>query len=601
MNKSDLILLAKEAIKPSDSGDIVDWLEANVYAIPDSPIPGPFRSDRTPWIAEALRIAADPETRMLSVLASIQSGKSLFARLFSCHVIANNPGPMMILQANDTEAKDFMLRYCRPLWKHCPPVQERMTEGDSDRSSIADFDRMMIYSRGIWNEANLQRLSLRYTIADECWLAPNGHLAELSARVTAFGWLGKRIFMSQGGNAGSEFHNLHEGTDCRDWNFKCPHCGFLQPWVWEQIRFPDTAKDTGSWDLKQVSEGTTYECVSCTKRLVDNNAVRLEANAGGQFIATKTASTKGHIGLHWNSLATMSWGELGVLMLKAKEISDAYGDEEPRRIFKQKRLALPWSEEGGTMITTPESGEYNLTDDWEGEAVINARGKVLDRDDEGAKGAIPFRTMGVDVQRGHFWVVVRRWGKMGHSRLKAFARVDTWQGVEDFAKLHGVHYAMVFVDSGDNTQEVYRESTKRQWKCARGSGNDDFASTDKNGVTVRRFYSEKQRILVPGLPNRCELVVWSNLAGKDLLHGLRSRRLHTYARDVTPDYIDQLNSEVRVKDKRTGKPMWIMPQGKKDNHAWDCELLCLLAAVRWGIVGKDSTETNLTSEEAPSN
>jgi hypothetical protein len=371
--------------------------------------------------------------------------------------------------------------------------------------------------------------------------------------------------------------------------------------VWEQIRFPEEAKATGSWDLKLVSEGTTYECVHCSKKLADNNAVRLEANAGGQFVATKTASTKGHIGLHWNSIATMSWGELGVLMLKAKEVSDTYGDEEPRRIFKQKRLALAWSEEGGTMITTPEAGEYKLDDDWAGEAVINARGKVLDREDEGAKGAIPFRTMGIDVQRGHFWVVVRRWGKMGHSRLKAFARIDTWQGLEEFAKLHGIHKAMVFVDSGDQQTDVFRESTKRGWKCARGSGNDDFASTGKDGITVRRFYSEKQRILVPGLTDRCELVVWSNLAGKDLLHGLRSRRLHTYAIDATADYIEQLNSEVRVKDKRTGKPMWIMPQGKKDNHAWDCELLCLLAAVRWGIVGRDSTETNLTTDEAVPN
>jgi hypothetical protein len=33
-------------------------------------------------------------------------------------------------------------------------------------------------------------------------MAPPGHLAELSARVTAFGWMGKRIFMSQGGKAG---------------------------------------------------------------------------------------------------------------------------------------------------------------------------------------------------------------------------------------------------------------------------------------------------------------------------------------------------------------------------------------------------------------
>jgi hypothetical protein len=88
-------------LKPSDSGDVVEWLEENVLAIPDSPMPGPFRSERTPWIAEALRIAADPETRMLTVLASIQSGKSLFARLFTCHIIANAPGPTAVFQSTD--------------------------------------------------------------------------------------------------------------------------------------------------------------------------------------------------------------------------------------------------------------------------------------------------------------------------------------------------------------------------------------------------------------------------------------------------------------------------------------------------------------------
>ena len=79
------------------------------------------------------------------------------------------------------------------------------------------------------------------------------------------------------------------------------------------------------------------------------------------------------------------------------------------------------------------------------------------------------------------------------------------------------------------------------------------------------------------------LISWSNLVGKDLLHGMRVKRLHTFPRNADPFYIEMMASEVRVKDKRTGKPMWIMPQGKKDNHAWDCELLCLLAAVRWGI------------------
>jgi hypothetical protein len=51
-----------------------------------------------------------------------------------------------------------------------------------------------------------------------------------------------------------------------------------------------------------------------------------------------------------------------------------------------------------------------------------------------------------------------------------------------------------------------------------------------------------------------------------------------------------------MKDKRTGKPQWILPAGKQDNHALDCELLALLAAVRWGVVGREVAETDLPSE-----
>ena len=594
MNRADLLRVGRDVLKPADSGDIVEWLEDNVLAIPDSPMPGPFRSERTPWIAEALRIAADPETKLLVILASIQSGKSLFARLFTCHIIANAPGPTAVFQSTDAEAKDFALRYMRPVWNNCPPVKSRISVDDMDRSTTTDFDRMTLYCRGLWNEANLQRLSLRYTIADECWMAPPGHLAELSARVTAFGWMGKRIFMSQGGRANQEIHQLHETTDQRDWNFRCGKCDALQPWVWEQVRFPDDAKLTGSWDLQKVSTGTTYECVGCQTRLPDNNATRIEANSRGCFVATTSAANSGHIGLHWNSLASMSWGELAVMMIKAKESAEMYGDEEARRQFKQKRLALSWAEEGGEIVNIAQAANYNCADDWDGESVITPKGRVVDR--EGApEGSFPFRTAGIDVQRGHFFGVIRRWSKTGHSRLKAFAKIDTWQDVEAFVKKHAVHPALVMVDSGDSAQDVYRQTAMRGWKCAKGSGNEDFSVTTKDGKTTRRFYSDKQTIMVPGLQTRAVLVVWSNLAGKDLMHGLRSRKVFTYALDAGQDYVDQMNAEVRVKDRRTGKPQWILPQGKKDNHAFDCELLGLLAAVRWGIVGKETTETDLPS------
>jgi hypothetical protein len=117
--------------------------------------------------------------------------------------------------------------------------------------------------------------------------------------------------------------------------------------------------------------------------------------------------------------------------------------------------------------------------------------------------------------------------------------------------------------------------------------------------TTKRFYSDKQLIFVPGQQRRCEMIVWSNLATKDLLAGLQKRRLHSYARNVPDDYVAQLTSEVRVRDSRSGKAHWILPAGKASgNHAWDCACMGVILAVRWGIIGRDVTEAEQPQEQA---
>ena len=599
MSDRSLMAVGRDVLKVSDSGDIVEWCESNILAIPDSPMPGPYRANMTPWVGEALRIWADPETRLVSVLASIQSGKTLLARLATCHIAGRAPGPTLILQDTDPNAKDFNLTALRPLWDNCPPVKAKLLP-EFERSSTIQFQDMTCWVLGAWNEKNLQRRAIRYLIGDEIWQWPREALAEASARVTAFGWMGKRLFLSQGGTEGDSFDVLHRSTDQRDWNMVCPECSALQPWIWEQVRFPEDAKGTAGWDKARVAAGTTYECAKCQARLPDTQGTRMNANdpaRGACFVATAPAAKAGHVGLHWNSLAAMSWGELGVMMLEAKEASDTYADEAPRRIFKQKRLAMPWAEEGGSMITDVKASDYRLADGWDGEAWVSAAGgraKVHDSRPDG-EGAIPLRTMGVDVQQKgglHFWAVVRSWSAKGESRLRWFGRLETWQDVEALAVSQGVHQAMVMVDSGDSTQMVYAECARRNWKVSKGSGQPDFSI----GQGRRRFYSEPSMVIVPGQRNRARLISFSNLAIKDILHGLRTRRLHTFPTDVDPDYIAQMDSEVRVKDRRTGKPLWILPQGKEHNHALDCEALAALVAIRWGVVGRDAAEPDTETE-----
>jgi hypothetical protein len=106
-------------------------------------------------------------------------------------------------------------------------------------------------------------------------------------------------------------------------------------------------------------------------------------------------------------------------------------------------------------------------------------------------------------------------------------------------------------------------------------------------------------VFVPGERNRAEMIVWGNLPTKDLLSALQKRRMHTFARNVGPDYIAQLTSEVRVKDSRSGKPQWILPSTKTcGNHSWDCALMGLILAVRWGIIGREATDSVAPAEKS---
>jgi len=85
--------------------------------------------------------------RLVTVLASIQSGKTLLARLLSCHIAGRAPGPTLILQDNDQNARDFNLTALRPLWDNCPSVKERLVP-EMDRSSTIQFQGMTAWVLG---------------------------------------------------------------------------------------------------------------------------------------------------------------------------------------------------------------------------------------------------------------------------------------------------------------------------------------------------------------------------------------------------------------------------------------------------------------------
>ena len=555
------------------------WCEENVKNIPYSPIPGHFKSANSPWVREAMEAMSDPDIRLVSIVAPVQSSKTISAELCLCYIIANFPGPCLWLSQTDADAKDQAEARLHKLFSECDAVKKLFPADRHKKKTQTVFfsNGMTLWVLGAHAKSNLQSRSIRWLIGDETWQWPNGHMQQAEARVTAFGWLGKCIFLSQGGTENDDTHRKFETTDMREWEFKCPKCGKYQPYKWSNIEWDKNYRDgEGRMDFAKVRSSVRLVCEFCKHEIADSDANRKLLNSSAKFVPQNPNAPTTKAGFHWNSLASMSWGELAEMYLRAKE-SGRRGDMEDLKNFYQKRLALPWGdlEEDFTLDISP-SG-YRMGDDWESEGAVGAKGAVLPPPHEN-KNRVRLRFLTVDVQMDHFYAVVRSWACDASSRLVYCAKLQTWEDVEILQNRFGVFPQLVFVDAGYSTFEVYRNCAKHNWTALMGDGRRDFPHR-VNGKITQRFYSTARHPLVSD--RKCRMHYWSNLGIKDTLARLRSNQnpdegsTWEVPSDVPEEYLKMLDSEQRVKKGNS----WEWRQiGKRPNHYWDCEAMQVCAA-----------------------
>lgn len=588
----------RSIFSPEEADDIVEWLELYVQSIPYSPIPGAFRIKHTPWIAEPLRACVDPENKLVALLGPVQAGKSTIIELLTCYIIAKMSGPTLCLQDNDPNARDWYDSRLRELWKNCPPVMSKYNDSKS-RVQNSVFDRMRLYTLGAHNKRNLQRRSIRWCIGDEVWQWPKGHIKQARSRVEFFGWLGKCVFASQGGVEGDEWTDLWNSTNRKEWTFKCSDCGTRQPFVWEQVVFPDNYKNANGYDYKAIEEGCTYRCCNCSKTYADNAGSRAEMNETGEYVVMNGNATSGYVGYHWNALAVRSWGGLAVDVTKAKETSLLFANDEPRKLFKQQQLALPWSDDPDEFDLNAKAGDYKMESDWDDEGVLYQQ--MLYQGEKGKemllKGGCRLRMMGIDVQQNGFYYVIRQYAVDGRSRLFKWGFVSTFEELMRLQVKSEVHPTMVCIDSGFRTDDVYRFSAEFGYTATKGSAQTEFPwRVIRGGKTVVEYrpYKPPARI---NFGKRGRLILFSNLALKDTLTRLRKSGHHSYSIDAGEEYDKQMTSEVRTK-LQNGKAEWRVINNRA-NHIFDCEVMCLVPAMMLKIIGRRPAKS-LTEESIDS-
>ena len=583
-----------QAWRPPDRSPPWVWAQNHIQSIPYSPVPGRFRIENSPFIREPLETITDPAVRQVCIIASVQSAKTTASELSLCYVIANLPGPALWLNETDDDAKDQSESRLQKLFEECEPVKALFPRDRHKRrnTTIHFANGMTLWVLGAHNKTNLQRRSIRWIFADECWAYPQGHMAEAEARVTAFGWLGKCVWMSQGGEEGDDIDRKFETTDMREWTFQCPHCGTRQPWKWENVEWSKSARnDEGEWDYEQVRATASMHCASCNHYFDDSDKTRRELNATGRFVPQNTRASKENVGFHWNALATMSWGKLAELYLRAKTAARR-GDITLIQQFVQKRLAQPWREyEEDYKLEIVRSG-YRKGEGWEETAGVTPKGQIIAAPYEPSDVSTHLIILTVDVQMDHFFAVVRAWSANGSSRLVWNAKVLSWDEITVLQERFSIHPNLVFIDAGYSTYDVYRQCARRGWVALLGDRRPTYVHKTRQGKSVLRFYSPRRKV---SLGNRqcCFVHYFSNLNMKDALARLRRNQdpergpTWEVPDDIDDEYLAHMEGEQRV--KKNGNWFWEQI-GKRPQHLFDCEVMQICAAFMLKLVGRESPQ-----------
>ncbi|MFM7102678.1 MAG: phage terminase large subunit family protein, partial [Verrucomicrobiota bacterium] len=127
-------------------------------------MPGPWRSDSSPWVREPMEAFADNRVSEIAIQCSAQSSKTQTIMGLACWVVAEDPGPAMWVMAAKDEAKQFVRDRLGPTFTSCQPVADGLLAAES---SEFQFSSMPFYVVGAGSPSKLQSKPIRWLFLDE--------------------------------------------------------------------------------------------------------------------------------------------------------------------------------------------------------------------------------------------------------------------------------------------------------------------------------------------------------------------------------------------------------------------------------------------------
>lgn len=463
----------REVFKLRPKLPLSDWAEANITLSPEySNSTGPLMLFG--WQRGIFDAITAPEIETVVIMTSTQVVKSLAIMCAIAYWIAEDPGPILLVEPKKDSARDFSKRRLMPLTRDCAILKDRVSGSVHDGTNTIqskEFPGGNLLIVSARTPVDLAQHTIRYLVCDEIDKYDDdvggsierqgeGDPIDLAwERAMTFGSRRKRVLACSPTVAGlSRIGKAWDLSDQRRPWVPCPHCGVKQV-----LRFRDRTGYHVKWDsslARELQPATArYHCVSCDKPWTEqqrwtaaNHHVEWIADRPGGNVAGFWANHL-YVPPMWKTAASIT-----------RQFLEAKNDRQSLKTFINTVLAEEWIEEGEApekevLYARREAYPFGDT------AVVPQRGVFL--------------TAACDVQENppRLEVEVKAWGRnrenwsMGYWILQAFhengqelpvSSRELWDKLDELlqrewqhASGHRLPILAICIDTGRNPKPVY--------------------------------------------------------------------------------------------------------------------------------------------------
>lgn len=531
-----------DGLRPDPNLTVSEWAdEFRMLSNKASAEPGPWRTDRTPYLREIMDcMSSSSSVQKVVFMAGAQLGKTEGINNVVGYMIAHAPGPALFVQPTIEMAKRLSKQRLDSLIHETPCLAEKVAPARSRDSGNTMFSKEfpggILLLTGANSATGLRSAPCRWVLLDEVDAFPSdvdgeGDPCALAER-RASTFSRRKIILTSTPTVKdmSRIETEYLASDQRRYFVPCPHCDHMQHLQWKNIQWRDADPKTAA-----------YVCESCGTHIQEH--FKSEMLRRGEWRPTAISEDKRTAGFHLSSLYSplgwKSWEEIVGEFLRAKN------DAPLLKTFVNTVLGETWEEEVGARL---------------GAEGLRERAEFYPAGEIPEKASIV--TAGIDVQDNRVAVGIYAYAEgeecwlISHDEIYGDpAGTKLWDQVDDvifrtYTRTTGeeVKLAAIGIDSGGHfTSEVYafcRQRMKRNVFALKGQSQRNKPPIGKPSKVDINYRGQVLKSSAEVFPVGVDTIK-STLFGRLKHNEVGPGYIHFHA-EASAEYFKQLTSERQV-------------------------------------------------------